>query len=357
MKQMRLFSLLILLAFYGCISQHSPQVVETIHGTIELDDPLALELIQHPSFQRMKDIQQHGLNHKALGEPSYTRFEHSLGVYALLKKYRASRAEQIAGLLHDVSHTAYSHVGDTFFGHKDGEYSWQDLDHDNFLIQSGLAKVVKAHGLSLKEVSPKQVQYTRLERDLPDLCADRINYILHGGMILKRISPQEVKEINEALAFDLKTQKWFFKDTKAAFTFSQASLWQTENCWGHSGSFHATERFVEAVREGIKQKVIVTDDFRFGTDTSIWSKLQKSKHPKIIKLLDKVMETPKHYQVKKQQQCTAPYKHHSFKLRGVDPLVLHQGKLARLSMVHPSYGKDFALFKKTLSKGRCVELL
>ena len=92
----------------------------------------------------MKDIQQHGLNHKALGEPSYTRFEHSLGVYALLKKYRASRAEQIAGLLHDVSHSLFTCWG--YIWTQGWRIPWQDLDHDNFLIQSGLAKVVKAHG-------------------------------------------------------------------------------------------------------------------------------------------------------------------------------------------------------------------
>ena len=39
-------------------------------------------------------------------------FEHSLGVYLLLRRLGADRREQVAGLLHDISHTAFSHAVD-----------------------------------------------------------------------------------------------------------------------------------------------------------------------------------------------------------------------------------------------------
>lgn len=330
--------------------------IDTIHGKVIIDDPLALELIHHKNFQRMKNIQQHGLNHKALHEPSFTRYEHSIGVYALLKKHGASRKEQIAGLLHDVSHTAFSHVGDTFFGHKDGIASWQDLDHDNFLEQSGLASVVRSHDMDLQDIMPKRKDYKRLEQDLPDLCADRINYILHGGMILEFFSKERVAEIDKALVFNEDKQRWYFNDLQAAHDFSQASLWQTDNCWGHSANFNATRWFVEAVREGIAKNLITQDDFRWGTDDKLWNKLEKNSNKKIVMLLKKIKEAKKHTVIKKVKNCTAPLLHYTFKLRGVDPLVLHKGKLARLSEHHPSYKKDFALFKEKLSKGKCLAL-
>ena len=326
-----LLPLLTLLLFQACQTKTSFQSFDTIHGKLVVEDPLALALIKHPNFQRMKKIQQHGLNHLNLSEPSFTRFEHSLGVYALLKKHGASREEQIAGLLHDVSHTAFSHVGDTFFGHEDGKASWQDLDHNHFLKESGLAKLVEEHGLSLNDIEPKQSKYKRLEQDLPDLCADRINYILHGGIILKRFSRKRAKEIDDSLTFDPKKSIWYFKDTTTAYDFSQASLWQTENCWGHSASFSATHWFVEAVKEGISQKLVTQKDFRWGTDEMIWNKLEASQNKKILSLLNKIKKTANYYTVKKTNKCMAPYHKHKFKLRGVDPFVLSQGKLMRLS--------------------------
>ena len=43
---------------------------------------------------------------------STSRFEHSLGVCHLIKILNGSQKEQIAGLLHDIPHTAFSHVID-----------------------------------------------------------------------------------------------------------------------------------------------------------------------------------------------------------------------------------------------------
>ena len=78
MKLNLLFLSLISFILISCQSKNENFSINTIHGNIVINDPLALELINHKSFQRMKNIQQHGLNHKALHEPSFTRYEHSL---------------------------------------------------------------------------------------------------------------------------------------------------------------------------------------------------------------------------------------------------------------------------------------
>ena len=54
-----------------------------------------------------------------------TRFEHSLGVFALLRRLRAPRREQVAGLLHDISHTAFSHAVDFVFTSEEQDHHEQ----------------------------------------------------------------------------------------------------------------------------------------------------------------------------------------------------------------------------------------
>ena len=44
-----------------------------------------------------------------------TRYEHSVGVMLLARRVGGGLREQVAALLHDVSHTAFSHVIDHVF--------------------------------------------------------------------------------------------------------------------------------------------------------------------------------------------------------------------------------------------------
>src|SRR5690554_5599914 len=90
--------------------------IETFYGLIDVEEPLLLELIEHPAFQRLKGVHQYGVSYYTTHKEEYTRYDHSLGVFALLRAKGSPLKEQVAGLLHDVSHTAFSHVGDWIFG-------------------------------------------------------------------------------------------------------------------------------------------------------------------------------------------------------------------------------------------------
>ena len=120
--------------------------LETVYGEMIVDDPLAIELIESHAFQRLKHIHQYGFNPCLIPSEPYTRYAHSLGVYFLLHKFNASRGEQIAGLLHDVSHTVFSHIGDYVFGDNPGFSSYQDKNHTSYLNESGLVDIIEKHG-------------------------------------------------------------------------------------------------------------------------------------------------------------------------------------------------------------------
>ena len=88
---------------------------------IELDD-LALKVVSHPYFQRMRRIKHLGLAHYVYPGATHTRFSHMLGTYHLATKflrnfkrkgYDVSRLYdpiRLAALLHDVGHTSLSHA-------------------------------------------------------------------------------------------------------------------------------------------------------------------------------------------------------------------------------------------------------
>ena len=68
-----------------------------------------------------------------------TRYEHSVGVMLLVRRFGASLDEQIAALLHDVSHTAFSHVIDYVFNDHDHQ-SYHEEKKEQFISGSDIAR-------------------------------------------------------------------------------------------------------------------------------------------------------------------------------------------------------------------------
>ena len=88
---------------------------DRVYGDSVIDDPAILALIDCPTFRRLGGIRQAGPSALAFPFKTVTRYEHSLGAHLLLKRLEASPKEQVAGLLHDISHTAFSHAVDFVF--------------------------------------------------------------------------------------------------------------------------------------------------------------------------------------------------------------------------------------------------
>ena len=84
-----------------------------------------VDLIDHPAFQRLRNVRQLGPTHLVYPGAVHTRFEHSLGVFDMARQYllallrdpavAASLTEDdiltclLAGLLHDLGHYPFAH--------------------------------------------------------------------------------------------------------------------------------------------------------------------------------------------------------------------------------------------------------
>jgi HD superfamily phosphohydrolase len=81
------------------------QYDDELYGRVEITEPVLLDLIASEAMQRTKGISQHGITALLGITPPFSRFDHSLGAMLLVRHLGASVKEQIAALLHDISHT------------------------------------------------------------------------------------------------------------------------------------------------------------------------------------------------------------------------------------------------------------
>lgn len=123
------------------------KILDPIHGIIRLSE-LELKFVDHPLFQRLRNIKQNTFLYKVFPSAMHSRFEHSLGVmhlsYDILKnlnlnsyRYQSKYEDghvfsdisrlplaniqelRLAALLHDIGHGPMSHQFDSFMCEKE----------------------------------------------------------------------------------------------------------------------------------------------------------------------------------------------------------------------------------------------
>ncbi|MFB6180388.1 MAG: HD domain-containing protein [Candidatus Nanohalobium sp.] len=140
------------------------------------DAPL-LDTIYSDAFQRLRFVDQHGPQSYRKNNPQVDRFEHSVGVMMLLRKFDASRDEQLAALLHDIGHGPFSHWSEYVLENDDFEFHEDEDIIRSRLEADGTAQRLEEQGLDLEHLLDKE-NFPLLEQPKPDLCADRIDYFL-----------------------------------------------------------------------------------------------------------------------------------------------------------------------------------
>jgi len=162
--------------------------INEIYGSIEFPDPI-LELIMSAPFQRLKEVHQGGAIFLVSPKLNHTRYDHSIGVYALVTKFGGSLQERVAALLHDISHTAFSHVADQVFDHQEEDY--HEYIFDQVIRNSEIPAILANYGLA--DALNNFKDYKLLEQPLPYLCADRIDYTLRDLYQARMIDKREIK--------------------------------------------------------------------------------------------------------------------------------------------------------------------
>ncbi len=302
---------------------------DLVYGNFEITEPLLLDLINSSEIERLKRVSQYGIPDQYHHKKNFSRYDHSIGVMLLLRRLGASLEEQAAGLIHDASHSAFSHVSDWVFGEgKSGNEDYQDNIQKSYLEQSSLPALLKKHDSELTDIDHNP-DHILLELDLPDLCADRIDYTL------REIATDGTKIDLEFIvnSMEATSRGIVFNNQDAARLFADIYLELQRTNWGSDLSKVRFTLLGDALRRGMELGILHKSDFWNKDEVWILRRISSSSDEEIAFCLEQLGSVnPRIKDIRTIQK----------KARYVDPPIQINGKLTQLSHLDADYAKALA---------------
>ena len=114
----------------------------------------------------------------------YTRLDHSIGVALIIWHFTKDKAQTLSGLFHDISTPIFSHVSDF----RKGDTLTQtitEISTSAFIRKDKeLLDLLKKDGLTPEEIEDYH-KYPIADNEIPNLSADRLEYMFPSGMVLE----------------------------------------------------------------------------------------------------------------------------------------------------------------------------
>ena len=309
------------------------QYFDQIYGENEINEPVILEIFNSPEMQRLKGVDQYGYFEPHFPRAKRTRFEHSVGAYLLLKKYGAPLEEQVAGLIHDISHPVFSHAGDYYFSSGSGaSQSHQDNSFEGYVKNSSLPKILEKYDFDLEYVLNDK-NFPLKENELPDLCADRIDYSLRDMLTHDVASESDIEYFLDHLKVEGK--QWLFDDFESAQKYAEYFKSLNEKYYCGLPAALMFSAVGEYIKYSLENEYISAEDL-YTTDDAVLEKISQylEKDEKLQGLLNRMnnkveyKDDPEDF--KEKVAC---------KSRIVDPLCKYNGEMKRVSEINHNWKK------------------
>ena len=305
-------------------------IKDRVYGEVDILEPVLIEIINSSALQRLKEIDQAGYFEPHFPGTAHSRFEHSVGVCALLKKYGAPIEEQIAGLIHDVSHSAFSHCIDYVLDvGSQKEQNHQDNIFEEFVKKSQIPSILKKYNFNLEYVLNDE-NFPLKEKDSPDLCADRIDYSLRTALVFKEINSAEYFFEN----LTAENGRWIFKNFESAEKYAELFLKINTNYYAGLPSAVMFRTVGDYLRYALLKGYILENDF-YATDKIVLSKIEPYlKIDEQLRLLFDRMNNKIGFQNNPNEYDVEVF----CKSRVVDPLCWYDGEVKRVSDIDSNWG-------------------
>ncbi|HPJ71670.1 MAG TPA: HD domain-containing protein [bacterium] len=324
------------------------KVRDRIYGEFEVGPAVIRELVESRPFQRLRGVNQYGgVDLVFPGRYQVTRFEHSLGVWRVLEKVGASPEIQVAGLLHDLGHTAFSHMVDMAMAS-----SGEDYHEKNMHLIEGLdevSEILKRHGIA----PPEADGCPEIKKSLPDVGADRIDYGVRDFVGATGLEPGLGREVLENIL--LIGRDIVFTDAGVARRYALAALEAMWLCIYEPSVACVYQALTEIIRIGWEGGWIGEKDL-FGDDASLFARI--SAHgSELPEKHYRLFTTP--FEVEEAGEDDCDFKHVKLKVRYFDPPVLSGGVPRPLSDLDPGFVEKLEPMKlkfEERKKGACFKV-
>lgn len=302
-------------------------IIDCIYGTFEVDDVI-LDLINSPTIKRLKDVHQGGATFLVNENWNVTRYDHSIGTMLLIKKLGGDIFQQISALLHDISHTAFSHVIDYILDKKNEDY--HEKIFSDFLAKSDIPEILKKYNIDINYLINND-NYL-LDADLPKLSVDRIDYTLRDLYYANIISNFEIKEFINSLTIVNKTI--CINSLKQCEWFTKTYYKEVIDFFMHPLNIYSNYKLTELLKEALTKDIISLEDF-LCTDVFIIEKIKKSNDSNLISKLNSINANMK-FETNNSNNIISK----KFKARIIDPDVCFDSFTIHKSSTLSSYIRD-----------------
>ncbi len=302
---------------------------DRVYGDVQISEPVLIEISESSSMQRLKGINQGGYSHPYFPSSLRSRFEHSVGVCSILKKYGASIEEQIAGLIHDISHSAFSHCIDYVLdAGSEKEHNLQDNIFTDYVKKSEIPAILNKYGYDLDYVLNDK-NFPLKEKNLPDLCADRIDYFLRDSIVFG-----EIENANRFLNnLTVENENWIFNNFETAKEYAELFLKLNRNYYAGLSAAVMHRTVGDYLRHALSNDYISEIDL-YTSDGIVLSKIETHhESDDLLKFLFDRMNNKIAFRNDPNDYDAEVF----CKSRAVDPLCIENGEIKKVSEIDTSW--------------------
>lgn len=291
-------------------------VTDKLYGSFEVSENIG-KLLLTESMQRLKKIHQSGAAFFVDPDLNYSRYEHSIGTMLLAKMLGGSEEAQVAALLHDISHTAFSHTSD-LAGACNGK-NYHELIRDKYLLRTEIPVIISKMGLNVNYVLTTK-NFPLVDIAMPDLCVDRLDYLFRDMYAKRLMHKSEIKKVLSKIVFDKGVIKCKDADI-AKFLLDKFIVLNLKIFFDGEGEA-ANALFSSVIKRLVDEKVISYDELMQDDDSFI-EKIKNTKYSYIFTIMKPKMHYKMHFGP--EQPHTAGIDNIfsvKRKLRYIDPIVI-----------------------------------
>jgi len=286
-----------------------------------VNDSILVTLIDSDIVQRLKHVRQAGAKFLVNTNRNGTRYEHSEGVMLLIRRIGGNLEEQIAGLLHDISHTAFSHTVDMLLNIRNENY--HELVKNQIIDRFNIRKYFSGTSYDVDYILNEE-NFQILEQPQPNLCADRIDYTIRDLKKLDRINQSEIENfLNSLIIYEnqigiscIEQAEWFC--IQFHNLVKDVYMDPTENYYSY--------KFTRILNYALEINCISMDDIIFGTDDKLLEIVYSNKDSELKELLFAFENKSKAIIDKNNYDVVIKPK-----ARVIDPLLVLNNQTSRLS--------------------------